>query len=315
VIYVADATTPTLPPYNLPHIFYDGIFAYGRHDYTEMDAPTEYLHWKVGFNELPMDNYKGRKSVQSAMQAAFPDISRVNLHTKAFAEICPDVTDPLLWDTAKRYAQKTTLAEMHLEKTMQTAQMLVDRGDDGAAAKLAYLEKNTFALRKFIDRVSTWAKPHDRWDMMSASDRSELASLMAQLMSDDPNALGLHLYYPYDAIGRNMTTISEECDATFRTIARGPQALYQHVPQVVKEAVDRTHRLPGAYYWHQMFGEGVSVQVAGEEHQYDHLLLQLQTDHMMNGVWGGSVVVQYWISPEDLRNHNWDKVVVTMEAD
>lgn len=239
----------------------------------------------------------------------------MNLSTQALAEAYPDITQPLSWDTAQRYAKKTTLAEVHLNKTMQAAQQAAERGVDGAAANLAYLEANTFALRQFIDHVAKWVKPHDRWDVMSGSDQLDLAEFMTQATPDDRKTPGLHLYYPYPIINRNMATISEECDATLRTVARGPEALYQRLPQAVKEALDRTHRVPGAYRWHQMFGEGVSVQVAREEHPYDHLLLQLQTDHMMNGVWADSIVVQYWISPDALRNQDWDKVVVTMEAD
>ncbi|WP_341365817.1 DUF1963 domain-containing protein [Yoonia sp. BS5-3] len=315
VLYVPAATTPTLPPENLPHIFYEGAFSFGRKDYTALDAPKEYLHWQVGFMELPMDQSYSEKSARDVLNQAFPDASRINLHTAALADVYPDITQPLFWDSAQRYAKIVTLAETHLEDTIRDAQFRVNRGDQGAAAQLAYLQENTHALRRFIDEVTKWARPHDRWDAMTGSDRLDLSEFMARLTPDNPDALGLHLYFPVRILKSNMTTISPQCDATLRCVARGPEALYQRLPQPVKDRLDQTHRLPGPSQWHQMFGMGVSVQVAGEEHQYDHLLLQLQTDHMMNGEWAGSVVVQYWISPENLRRQAWDQVVVTMEAD
>jgi uncharacterized protein YwqG len=78
---------------------------------------------------------------------------------------------------------------------------------------------------------------------------------------------------------------------------------------------DRAIRLPDSNTWHQMFGEGVSRQVAREEHPYDHMLLQLEAGDMMMGAGYGGAVVQFWISPNDLLHQNWDAVTVTMESD
>lgn len=64
-----------------------------------------------------------------------------------------------------------------------------------------------------------------------------------------------------------------------------------------------------------MFGEGVSRQVAREEHPYDHMLLQLEADDAMMGTWCGGPVVQFWISPDDLLHQNWGAVTVTLESD
>ncbi|WP_157946990.1 DUF1963 domain-containing protein, partial [Thalassobius sp. I31.1] len=119
----------------------------------------------------------------------------------------------------------------------------------------------------------------------------------------------------YFKIPEARISLQEACDATLRAVARGEERLYQLAPPTLKEVLDRTHRLPERFNTHQMFGEGVSRQVAREEHPYDHLLLQLLPDHMMMGVWDGGGVVQFWISPEDLRLQNWGAATVTMESD
>ena len=314
VIHVPDGLPPTLPPENLPHIFYEGQFSFGRNEYTEADAPTEHLHWAVDFMELPMDTGRYDDLAGQAMAARFPDASGMQLSVSAFAETCPEMTRPILWETAQRYVRKTVLAETHLAKTMELAQWNIDKAKDGAVEKQAYLQQNTHALRKFIDEISAWAKPHDRWDPMTDDDRGKLDAFRARV-TPGKAALGLWLYYPHAAVLENIADIRGACDATFRTIARGPEPQFRLLPKRVQEQLDQTHRLPGPHEWHQMFGLGVNLQVAGEEHQYDHLLLQLHTDHMMNGVWAQPPVVQYWISPAHLKQQAWDKVVVTMESD
>lgn len=92
----------------------------------------------------------------------------------------------------------------------------------------------------------------------------------------------------------------------------GSKEGHQKAFQILADFADR---LPDRYTWHQMFGEGVSRQVAREDHPYDHMLLQLEGDDKMMGAWGGGAVVQFWISPDDLRHQNWEAVTVTMESD
>lgn len=65
---------------------------------------------------------------------------------------------------------------------------------------------------------------------------------------------------------------------------------------------------------HQMFGQGTEIQTAVQEHAFDHLLLQLQSDQAMNWMWGDVGVMQFWISPKALRDQQWDQVEVTMEG-
>jgi len=66
---------------------------------------------------------------------------------------------------------------------------------------------------------------------------------------------------------------------------------------------------------HQMFGEGVVVQVAADEMNERYLLLlQLGRDPALNWTIGEMGPLQYWITPEDLAAKRFENTVLTIEA-
>lgn len=46
-----------------------------------------------------------------------------------------------------------------------------------------------------------------------------------------------------------------------------------------------------------MFGSGLDVQGAPDEHADDIMLLQLVSDKMLHWMWGDVGVLQFWIAP------------------
>jgi len=181
--------------------------------------------------------------------------------------------------------------------------------------RLAYLEAHIAELRGFISDFEAWVAPHDAWTRMTDADRERLHALMSRVAPSTSPEIGLAEYYKHKNIRMSQVTLLDACDATLRAAVRGEERIYQLLPQALKEMIDRTYRLPDRFFCHQIFGEGVSRQVAREEHPHDHMLLQLLPDHMMMGAWDGGGVVQFRISPEDLRLKNWDAAAVTMESD
>jgi len=71
----------------------------------------------------------------------------------------------------------------------------------------------------------------------------------------------------------------------------------------------------GALVRHQLLGAGASVQGAPERFRTTHLLLmQFDSDEGMNWLWNDCGMLQYWITPQDLKAHRFDRVIVTVEG-
>jgi hypothetical protein len=234
---------------------------------------------------------------------------------KLILEGYSEITEPFVWDTARRCAEKVTLADTYLGETLVAASKDAETSKNRATERLAYLQAHTTELRAYIRDFQQWVAPHNNWSPMGDTDRRQLHVFMSRLDRAKGSDFVLAEFYSHEKATIALHSLKDACNATLRTVARGEERLYKLLPQSLKDILDHTHRLPDRFGWHQMFGEGVSRQVAREEHPYDHLLLQLMPDHMMMGVWDGGGVVQFWISPEDLRLQNWDAVTVTVESD
>jgi len=42
--------------------------------------------------------------------------------------------------------------------------------------------------------------------------------------------------------------------------------------------------------------------------------MQFDTDYGMDWMWGDCGVLQYWITPQDLKARRFDRVIVTLEG-
>ena len=87
------------------------------------------------------------------------------------------------------------------------------------------------------------------------------------------------------------------------------------VPVWVRDLINEHSLLPQSDHWHQMFGRGVSIQGnAAYRHDGDCMLLQLVFDDMLHWEFGDMGAYQFWISPTDLKDRNWDGVKLSFEC-
>ena len=64
-----------------------------------------------------------------------------------------------------------------------------------------------------------------------------------------------------------------------------------------------------------MLGAAQDIQGAPWRMKDSHILLmQFDTDDGLNWMWGDCGVLQYWITPADLKAWRFNKVIVTMEG-
>lgn len=84
-----------------------------------------------------------------------------------------------------------------------------------------------------------------------------------------------------------------------------------------RHSVLRKHRFEqdGEYLQHQLFGRGRDIQgAAGEMSETHILLLQIGPDDGLSWQMGDNGAYQFWIKPDDLMAHHFDRVTVTFEC-
>lgn len=91
---------------------------------------------------------------------------------------------------------------------------------------------------------------------------------------------------------------------------------YGQVPAWVQDLINEHSLLPQTDHFHEKFGRGVSIQEnAAYRHHGDHMLPQLVYDSMLHWEFGDMGAYQFWISPKDLKDRNWDGVKLSFECD
>jgi len=66
---------------------------------------------------------------------------------------------------------------------------------------------------------------------------------------------------------------------------------------------------------HTMLGASKDIQGTPQRFKDTHILLmQFDSDPGMGWMWGDEGVLQYWITPQDLKARQFDKVTVTMDG-
>lgn len=182
---------------------------------------------------------------------------------------------------------------------------------DGAA-KLAKAEADLAAqialaraFSGFVAECDAFVAHRDPWSQMSAEEGARLAAVLAE---SSRNRFATFTRFRIPAsLGRLEA-------ATLRLFAAADEATYSRLPERLGHFVDERCRLPLGPC-HQMFGVPAAVQYnALEEHEGDHLLLQLAYDGMMFWPFGDNGVYQFWIEPEALARGEWDRVELTFEC-
>lgn len=106
-------------------------------------------------------------------------------------------------------------------------------------------------------------------------------------------------------------------DAYF-AMYRGDRDSFEAIPDAIRNYFE-TQRMRSAFsagipMTHQVGGYGANVQESEMAARGMKLLLQLTTDEAVGFMWGDVGVLQYWISPENLAQANWEKVEFLMHG-
>lgn len=160
------------------------------------------------------------------------------------------------------------------------------------------------------DFVQTWQQQLSGRDLYSP-----IRSEVAERLEEDANRLNQQARYAI-RYGRGTTMLRDAASEVFREMMVGPRDLFDRIPPAVREHI-ATKRQRSGYSddgRHQMFGIGRDVQGQVEERSDEILLFQADTDEMMLWMWGDVGVLQFWITPEELRAGNWDSVEATFEG-
>lgn len=295
-------------PADMPPVFAGPDWGSHIVGHTLTDAPRAFPRWPVAFHPLPAD----RDDSAAAMAQGFPDDKGGALDVDSYARAAPELARPWLWDTAQRVVNSLILAEEEMPRTIAEARARVADYGDRYAPELAFLTENETAFRRYVQAAQQWVSGRDPVAPMAPDDIALLESLFAQIKTPQNRLPSFALFYRYSR--GHMNRLRDARNATLMTLARAEPAVYHLLPHVVKADLDARHRLPQPGRWHQMFGQGTQTRAATGDHAYDHLLLELQSDPLLQWMWGDTGVVQFWISTEDLAAGHWDNAAMTIES-
>ncbi|WP_019953697.1 DUF1963 domain-containing protein [Yoonia vestfoldensis] len=309
VLYVPQGIhSPTPLPRDMSALFEGPDWGYHITGHTIEDAPRAFPRWPVSCHPLPLNHDDGA----AAMAQAFPDSKGGFLDADSYAKAAPALARAWLWDTAQRVVNSLVLAEEEIPKTIADGRKRVADFGERYAAELAFMIENEAAFRRYVQAARQWVAGRDPFTPMAPDDIALLETLFAQIKTPQNRLPSFALFYRYSR--GHMNRLRDARNATLMTLARGEPAVYDLLPEVVKADLDTCRRMPSPGRWHQMFGLGTEVQSAVSDHAYDHLLLQVQSDPLMQWMWGDMGVIQFWISTDDLAARQWDRVMLTVES-
>jgi uncharacterized protein YwqG len=160
------------------------------------------------------------------------------------------------------------------------------------------------AFERVVANLSPWVKDRDPWAEMPAVDIEKLNEIIELMQNRFSSIVTVKYTLRLEELQKNAT----------KAMARNPVGPLSKQPQGAQSALDAMNRQP-LKESHQMFGAGMIVQ---DDAAIDHadwvMLLQLSYDREMLWRFGDVGVFQFWIRPEDLKAHRWNKVEVTFEG-
>lgn len=188
------------------------------------------------------------------------------------------------------------LRAQHEKRLSHQAKRLEDSQD-----KIRYLTDTLPEFMALVQEANVWAYAHDRWDRMNLQDVARLndyIGLVKKPLGDEGN--GLHLF-----MGSNPH-LHVMVNQTMQAMVQAPDEIYRQLPEAYRHDFETKGCIARSGNHHQMFGLSLTTHGV-EEHRGDYLLLKLGRDCAVNWHWGDENLY-FWISPEDLKNQEWDKV-------
>ena len=184
------------------------------------------------------------------------------------------------------------------------------------------LERLTVEYRELVPQVEAWverAQAKGLFTSISEADRHAFWSWCVSLVNKTDKAreasvydcrgasqLNQHLHEAFLRGSDYCLSHSAELAALIGDQAR--EALrWRHAPLIARGS--------GGLVRHQLLGAGASVQGAPERLRSTHLLLmQFDSDEGMDWLWWDCGMLQYWITPQDLKARRFDRVTITIEG-
>lgn len=175
--------------------------------------------------------------------------------------------------------------------------------------KLSRFDGAEATLGASLAVLEAWGSSGDRWQPLTEVEQEHLAPLLHDWT--DYNGLGrAHLDETYE-VHRGIGDCVTE---TLLVMAVAEDAVFERLPQALREAVNGPYRQPRRGVFHKMFGEPSSIQEAAFANQGSYLLLQLQCDDLAGFHWGDMGVLQFWITPNALKEGRWEEAYLTFEG-
>lgn len=341
VIYVPHprVAAPTEPPPDAPAVFDLGGDIFPEN--AAPSAPRLFPHWPLEISALPLDEDGSIDA--DAVTARWQRRQYFFTAREAWTVLGEAAAHPAWWHTAQLFAAHLRAAHHHWPSRVerQRASVVRARADlekvrpkptfsavlgrifgrrsalpspdvEKAEKELARCEKRlagfeqlTPAFERFVADVSAWAGEHRPWQSMSAEAVMQLKTSFDRSRKE------------FDEVTRYRVPHSVADLATQTLLAlmvAEDERDFALLPGAIRTLINEKYRLP-TDAWHQMFGQGVSIQDnARLENEGSVLLLQLVYDDMMAWRFGDMGAYQFWIPPQDLATGNWRATRLTFEC-
>lgn len=173
-------------------------------------------------------------------------------------------------------------------------------------AELTEFDRLLPEFESFVQEVGDWAGGKDPWQFIPPQEVAALASNFER---------GKRVFGAFTRFYTPQFIDALETQ-TLLALATAEDPAYATMPEAVRTLINTHHLLAPGQRWHQMFGRGVSIQVAVDDNENEGnlMLLQLVYDDMMHWDFGDMGAFQFWISPDELAHGNWAAVRVTFES-
>ncbi len=304
--------TATDPPQDLRTIYAGPDWGFYVKGHARETAPISFPRWPVDLIALPMSAQCNDDDAHALIADLLPRQTGAALSPEQYRKELPDFARPWFWDSAHRVVNSLRIARDDINMTIAAAVKRVEDWGDEYRSELATLMNEQDAFSQFVDEISIWAVSHEPWDKMSVADAATLKEYFDQVR--DNGLVPAHFQPFYKYTQGELLDLRDATEATLLAAANGPPEVFALLPEAIRDDIDARHRIASEGRWHQMFGLGTKVGTAVADHSYHHLLLQLQSDQLVNWMWGNAGVVQFWITEEALKDQNWDSVEMTLEA-
>jgi uncharacterized protein YwqG len=259
----------------------------------------------------------------AALQAVYgPPVARGTMFKR------PDVMHhkASLWRPFPEYPHAWLAIELICGELIERIESSRGRLERGKAVSGAPWPKDPKAHRALYDQVTIeathWITLAREAGLTTAPTGAEKTAFWSWLQAND-NAVGPDINDWLQDLRSNYTinriiaeTVARACDECILHSAAAaalvpPEAAQQLLPHHTPLA-EGNGRTAGR---HQMLGRGRNIQGAPDHMQPTHILLmQLDTDAGLDWMMADCGALQYWISLEDLRAKDFDRVEVTIEG-